>query len=175
MIYKTVKTNGLSLQLKSLPPKPQPPSPKPPSPPTFLKSMQSSVSLPSANILSLGISHQCTFLHYNTTYHKCHIYRQTQVTLISSVSEKWTPCNLKYVTLPWCVLEHLTRSPKYVTPPRSLTFLEQKMPERLWYRHQSDKNAIAAEIERRSGNLEKSPVETFSIPKLRWLDKSFCF
>ena len=88
--------------------------------------MQSSVSLPSANIPSLGFSHQCTFLHYNTTYHKCHIYRQTQVTLISSVSEKWTPCNLKYVTLPWCVLEHLTRSPKYVTPPAVIDFFGAK-------------------------------------------------
>ena len=74
MIYKTVKTNGLSLQLKPLPPKPQPPSP-----PTFLKSMQSSVSLPSANILSLGISHQCTFLHYNQ-------HNISQVSYISSDS-----------------------------------------------------------------------------------------
>ena len=52
-------------------------------------------------------------------------------------------------------LRHISpRSPKYVTL-RSLTFLEQKMPQRLWYRHQSDKNAIAAQIDPRSGHLKQ--------------------
>ena len=34
-------------------------------------------------------------------------------------------------------------------------FWGQKMPQRLWYRHQSDKNAIAAQIDPRSGHLKK--------------------
>ena len=122
MIYKTVKTNGLSLQLKSLPPKPQPPSPKPPSPPTFLKSMQSSVSLPSAKTTSLHLDSNTSALFYITTNNQHNI---SQVSYISSDSghpdfkclREMKPCNLKYVTLPWCVLEHLTCSPKYVTPP----------------------------------------------------------
>ena len=73
----------------------------------------------------------------------------------SLVSEYWLPARSRdYVALLFCALEHLTRSPKYVTL-RSLTFLEQKMPERLWYRHQSDKNAIAAQIDPRSGHLKQ--------------------
>ena len=69
--------------------------------------------------------------------------------LVWSVSEYWD-CVLCFSQL-WNISP---RSPKYVTP-RSLTFLEQKMPQRLWYRHQSDKNAIAAQIDPRSGHLKQ--------------------
>ena len=125
MIYKTVKTNGLSIQLKPLPPKPQPPS------------LLLPTNFPQANA-ELGLAAKCqhpftwilTPVHFSTLQHNI-----SQVSYISSghpdfkCLREMNPCNLKYVTLPCCVLEHLTRSPKYVTPPRGhWLFWSKKCP-----------------------------------------------
>ena len=55
-----------------------------------------------------------------------------------------------------------------MSPPAVIDFFGAKnATERLWYRHQSDKNATAAQIDPRSGHFSELPAQTFSIPKVR--------